>query len=298
MIFTIDDNVDHILVLGAGASVDYGLPVWSDLSFLIAEKINKDKEHRYQYKKEILDWVDKVGEKKKYNTIDECIKEESASKEYHSNGHLIEDQIFSIIKDILNESYKEYDDGWLRLLNKKILSRPNLEHRVAFINYNYDSILDRNFLDFNFLSSKHKIWNYKSRLEDLSGIYVKALFPHGNFFLDENQKYVSCLLKESDTIKSSDEGYINAVSCYESKPHTVVKNNYRDVKLYILGLGGGMKINMSNIKFQIPISEIHVTIKNPDLKEELVSFLSKQYKLSAPEIKVYESCGELVENCF
>ena len=54
MKFELRSEVEHVLVLGAGASVDYGLPVWIDLNLLILEKINKDTKNSYKYKKEIF----------------------------------------------------------------------------------------------------------------------------------------------------------------------------------------------------------------------------------------------------
>jgi hypothetical protein len=67
-------KINKVLILGAGSSVEYGLPLWKDLSFLIHEKINKDTENRYKYKKEIVSWLNKVGEDKEYETIDRCIE--------------------------------------------------------------------------------------------------------------------------------------------------------------------------------------------------------------------------------
>ena len=137
MKFGLNEKINHILVLGAGASSDYGLPVWKDLNISIKEKINKDTGNYYQHKKEILSWMDKVGEKKDYYTIDECIQKESVSKNCHSNGHEIENQIFLIIRDIFDEVYKENNDGWIRKLNEKILHNKevSLEHTMTFINY-------------------------------------------------------------------------------------------------------------------------------------------------------------------
>lgn len=56
MKFELSSNIEHILVLGAGASVDYGLPVWEDLGLLIKKEVEKDIDNRYEYKKEILSW--------------------------------------------------------------------------------------------------------------------------------------------------------------------------------------------------------------------------------------------------
>ena len=40
MILKLPYNVDKVFILGAGASVDYGLPIWKNLSKLIKEEIN------------------------------------------------------------------------------------------------------------------------------------------------------------------------------------------------------------------------------------------------------------------
>lgn len=73
--------------------------------------------------------------------------------------------------------------GWIRALNKKILSN-NLESKLAFINYNYDDVLERNLLDFSYLPAKHRILNYAPRLERLSKAAIDVFYPHGNLFAE------------------------------------------------------------------------------------------------------------------
>jgi len=300
MTFKISNATEHILMLGAGSSVDYGLPVWRDLDILIRKKINEDLISKYQYKKEILEWLDKVGEDKEHATIDVCIKEESVSSKYHLNGHEIENQIFLIMKDIFEDAYKDNNKGWIRILNEKILSERdlNLSRKLSFVNYNYDDVLDRNFLNFSYLPLKHQIFNHKDSLKRLPDIYVGALFPHGNFFAGKESGFSSRLYKSIRTMKTDNEGYIDAVSCYESEYHTVSNNHSEPLKLYILGLGGGLEVNLNNIDLDFRISEVHVTIKNSSLKDKIINFLSDKYNLHPEQIKVYENCAELIQKCF
>lgn len=289
---------EHILILGAGASVDYSLPVWGNLSNLIRNKVNNDKESKYGNKKEILNWLNKIGDDKKYKTIDECIKFESVSKEYHDNGADIENEIFAIIKDVFDEVYLGNDEGWILKLNEKI--RENKEARIGqklfFINYNYDDVLDKNFLNFDYLPEKLKELNYRIRLEELSRLKINCFHPHGFFksnLLDSDSNHI---VKMARTIKSNNKKYIDAVSCYESDEHTLT--GQENLNLYILGLGGGLETNLNNIKFENPISEIHITIKNEKMKDKMINFLSDKFKIAPMEIKIYKDCNDLIDNYF
>lgn len=299
MKFYLDNNKQHVFILGAGASVDYGLPIWQGLNNLIKTKIENDINNQYKYKKEILDWLDKIGDDKKYKTIDECIARESISKDYHDNGHEIENEIFRIIKDIFEEIYRKNEAGWIRQLNEKIKNNESmrLEDRLAFINYNYDDVLDKNFLNFEYLPAKSKLFNYKDRLEALSHVKINCLYPHGFFPLEHNSPYI---IKEAETIKGNNKAFINVVSCYESKKHLIsyYNNLNRKISLYILGLGSGLEINLDNINFENKISEIHITIKNKERENQIINFLIDKFKLSLMEIKIYKDCEDLISNCF
>lgn len=296
----LNNDTKHLLILGAGASVDYGLPLWKQLGQLIKLKINSDKNGQYQYHKEILEWIDKVGEigeKGKYGTIDECIAEES--DRYHSGGDKIENQIFLIMKDILTDSYKKNDDGWIKLLNEKILQKDGLENQFAFVNYNYDDVLSRNFLKFVHLSDK-KLLVHKPRLSYLAGITSLAVHPNGYSSHDEEVDENSQIYVKSNTIKSDESEYINMISCHDSKDHSVYKNNrVAGIKLYIIGLGGGLKFNLEKLNFLSPVSELHITIKDSSKEDEVVKFLIEKFGGTLKEeIKIYSDCNDLIERCF
>ena len=288
----------HLFILGAGSSVDYGLPTWKKLSDLVKIKTENDNNNLYKYKVEILNWLDRIGENKKYKTIDECVMAESVSRDYHNNGHEIENEIYKIIMDIFEESYKDNDTGWIRKLNENIKNKENLdlEDKISFINYNYDDVLDKNFLNFEYLPAKYKLFNYKNRLKILSDVKANCFYPHGYFSSKCDSSYMD---KEKDTIKSGNEEFIDVVSCYESKKHSVSTYNLaQTTSLYILGLGGGLETNLKNIGFGNKISDIHITIRDKSLENQIISFLSEKFKLDQTEIKVYDDCYDLVDNCF
>lgn len=298
MNFRPPSSVSHILILGAGASVDYGLPIWKDLDLLIRDKISKDSENYYKHEKEILAWIDKVGSEKVYQTIDQCIKDESVSPDYHLNGPEIENEIFLILKEIFIEKYQEPLTGWIKNLNQKVLINrgKKLEEKIAFVNYNYDNVLNKNFLNFEYLPSKQRIFTYREELEHLAYASVQALYPHGNLFTEEASPHIEMNI---NTIKSGNSKFFDAVSCYESKEHVVMTyDTSKPVNLYFLGLGGGLATNLANLHFRNQISEIHITIKNIELKDHIVGIISDRFGKQPEEIRIYGSCDELIDGCF
>lgn len=300
MKFVLDSYKNKIFILGAGASVDHGLPTWSELKNLIIKKVNNS--DSYQYKKEILDWLSYVGDDKKYKTIDECIKYESIADTYHDNGHKIEDELFRIIKDIFVDLYKENRSGWIRLFNDKIKGSSNSIHEyLAFINYNYDNVLDLNFLDFNHLSAKEKEINDSDVLRQLANVRIPVLRPHGAFNIEEFLHTNNFI----DTNKTNKTNFIDAVSCYESKKHEVIfHDRFNRVavrgkfSVYILGLGRGLFVNLNNIDFMGVVSEINITIKDNENNDSILDFLTKKFNISKENINVFDNCEELIDKCF
>jgi len=286
-------------MLGAGASVDYELPTWDKLGVFIEQKVNEGGDKYSKYGKEILSWMSKVGESKEYDTIDRCITKESRSKEHRSNGLTIENNIFLIMKDIFKELYKYNEDGWVNKLNQKILDSSDLEHRIAFVNYNYDNVLDENFLFFDYLTQKDREVDYRERRGALRGRSIPIFYPHGNLFSESELKNPSNLDRHLYTKKTELENFVDAISCHESEMHNVYNYGNDPIKLYILGLGGGLEVNLSNIDFKNhPISEIHITITDKSKKEGVVNFLSENYGVPSEKIKIHTNCNDLVEKSF
>ncbi|MBX4197957.1 hypothetical protein KW782_01335 [Candidatus Parcubacteria bacterium] len=298
MHFRPNSNVKRLVILGAGASVDYGLPVWDELQDLILEHMKRDTVNRYKHKEAISEWVEKVGSGKDHPTIDVCISIESRAKKYHSTGLDIENDIFQVMRDIFEEKYRAPENGWLERLNVKILTKPNLDGKIAFVNYNYDRVLEDNFLDFSFLPQKDRLSIRRGRLSQLSDVIVNALYPHGSLYreLETNSAHI---FRVQETHKTNSGEYIDAVSCHESHSHTFSTHDITAaIQLYIIGLGAGLEVNLNNLTIRNPISEIYVTVHNPERIGSVVNFLSKRYAMATEKIHVYETAVDLVENCF
>lgn len=292
---------NNLLILGAGASKDYGLPVWKELDFLIKEKLKNGGENQYSRAKDILVWLGKVGEKNEYETIDECIEKESVSGAYHLDGDGVENDLFLCIKDIFNEVYRENNKGWITKLSDKILHhRDNrLEEKIAFVSYNYDNVLEKNLLRFGHLPGKHSRLNNKPRLDQLSTVRVPVLYPHGNLYLKSEIPQGSHAERHYKTMKSGIAGYIDVVSCYESYDHTVKHELYVDgIELYILGLGGGLKFNLSKLNLPNKVLQISVTISDTKNDEEIIKFLNTKFKVPTEKISIYRNCNDLIDACF
>ena len=249
-----------------------------------------------EHKKEILEWLNKIGDNKQYGTIDECIRFESVSHQYHDNGVEIENEIFVIMGEIFNELYKDNNKGWINKLNEVMKSSFNLglENKIFFINYNYDDVLNKNLFNFHSLTAKEKLLK-KEIIHRLSLITVKSFHPHGHFSID----YDSNVFNYKKTPKSnSDENYVDAISCFDSDHHIVKTYGGKENRLYILGLGGGLKHNLGKLKFINKISEIHITVKNKDSIDDTIEFLSKKFNLEKNKIVTHIDCFSLIESCF
>ncbi len=292
---------NNILILGAGASKDYGLPIWKELDSLIKEKLKNGGENRYSRAKDVLAWLAKVGEKNEYKTIDECIEKESVSGIYHADGDGVENDLFASIKDIFNEVYEENNTGWITRLSDKILRHPEnrLEDKLAFVSYNYDDVLEKNFLRFNHLPGKHSRLNNKPRLDQLSSVSVPVLYAHGNLYSESEIPQSSHTKRYYKTMKSGVAGYIDVVSCYESYNHSIKHEHYtEELELHILGLGGGLKYNLSKLNLAKKVAQISVTVSDGKNDEEILKFLNAKFKVPVEQISIYRTCNELIDASF
>lgn len=285
---------NKIFILGAGASIDYGLPSWIKLNNLLIDKLDKGLKE-YEYEKEIRNWISKVGESKKYATIDECINKESESEEFNHNGFYIEQQIFSLIKEVLDEEYKENKNGWIKILNENIKNNRelNLENRISFINYNYDNVLDKNLINYSYVSQKRREADDREILENLSDVVFPILYPHGTLVSEENYK----LNKHIDTNKFEMHD-ISAVTCHNTRKHTVKVSSSIGVDIFVLGLGGGLEVNLNNIIFSNTVKKVYITVKDKNNTDRVKTYMSKRFSIPLENIFTFEDCEDLINKAF
>jgi hypothetical protein len=206
------------------------------------------------------------------------------------------------VKDVFEEVYRENNEGWIRKLNDKILRHPRnrLEEEIAFVSYNYDNILEKNLLKFGHLPGKYSRLNVKPRLDQLSAtVRMPVLYGHGNLYAESEVSKDSYTKRYFKTMKSGIDGYIDVVSCYEGHNHTIKHDPYtNELELYILGLGGGLKFNLSKLTFSKKVTKVFVTVCDAGNDEDIINFLSTRFKVPPQEIFIYRNCIDLIDDSF
>ena len=325
----------NIFVLGAGASVDYGLPVWSELRELLIEYLNKntasiispDVSNRFLHE------LQQIGTDKKYATVDEMI-----SKFPDDDAEILDptEAIFDVVGKIFKSKVRTESVGWIETFVKKdnleiLLNNEASNTSSVFINFNYDTLLLSKIVQFfkkkYERAPERKMWKkqtgraYETEFKNCA---KNILHPHGILYLcamDEikiGQKTTcyptSYTYRNAQTVVGSAQiahssvGQDNAISCYDTQEHFTfseirkrVKKLARsgqpkvDMKLILLGVGPDSLAFNLNKIFEGQTFDVRQIYYTCTMDDE--QYIYEQYfnKFQA-RIERYANCKELVEN--
>ena len=170
-----------VLILGAGASRDYGFPLWDDLKTILME----------QKQASNLGWPD-ILDKNHDKTIDQILVdlEDRLIENYQE---LIFNNFLKLEKKVLElPAVRECRDWIFRFvahvfedqINDPNVLRVMIEN-LSIINLNYDRVFDFLFTHHlnSLISSKHVNRfiraEYERKLENSSEIHLRCIHPHG-----------------------------------------------------------------------------------------------------------------------
>lgn len=247
----------NMFVLGAGASVDYGLPVWADLRDMLIEEIETNEKTiiSSDVTTRFLNELKEIGPGKKYTTVDDMI---SRFEEGEDGIPEITAAVFQVVKSIFKSKAKTEDKGWIEtfieknnleiLLNNK--TNATSDFPTVFINFNYDTLLLSRIVQF--FKNKYdctpkrdrKEWRLNHGVESDFGERFKdcaqAIFhPHGILYLSEGDETrispntschpISNTFRNARTSGASSPvsnitvGIDNAISCHDTRePFTIL----------------------------------------------------------------------------
>ena len=102
----------NVFVLGAGASVDYELPVWDELRELLIEDIKKNGLSGFSpgASNRVLNELEQIGPGKKYATVDEVISNFDDEKVVFPGTTVA---IFEVVKKVFNSRAIAEGPGWI-----------------------------------------------------------------------------------------------------------------------------------------------------------------------------------------
>ena len=259
----------NVFVLGAGASVDYGLPVWCELWELLIEDIKKNGLSGISAgaSNRFLNELEEIGTGKKYATVDEMISKFSRSMEEFD----VETQeFFEEVKIIFRSRVMSENVGWIEKFVKKndvedLLHNELSDNPTVFINFNYDTLLLIKIVEFfNNIYSKTPYpergeWYTKTgrHYERKFQYCAKDIFhPHGVLYLFDRDRIrigkktlcypttKTCINSQTSgdepLVTSFGTGGDNAISCHDAHDEFT----FVDIKARIRALGGGGQGNV------------------------------------------------------
>ena len=325
----------NIFVLGAGASVDYGLPVWVELRELLIEYLNKntasiispDVSNRFLHE------LQQIGTDKKYATVDEII-----SKFPDDEAEILDptEAIFDVVGKIFKSKLRADSQGWIETFVKKnnleiLLNNEDPNTSSVFINFNYDTLLLSKIVQFfkkkYERAPERKMWKkqtgraYETEFKNCA---TDILYPHGILYLcvmDEikiGQKTTcyptSYTYRNAQTvvgsahIASSSVGQDNAISCHDTREHftfSEIKNRIKklarsgqpkvDTRLILLGVGPDSLAFNLNKIFEGHTFDVR-QIYYTCTKEDEQHIYEQYFNKFQARIERYANCKELVEN--
>ena len=299
-------EANNIIILGAGASADYGIPLWEELKDLIPKELKNDNSKVAGIVKEIIEKASKDN-----LTIDKALfdKLETIEEAAYNNCHNL---FFSTLEKIFNNKRKMNTNGWLiSFLEKNI----NLNNHYNFfkeniiINFNYDNILCAKL--YNFFSqprdtkireearaNNKSIENIKEKYSEIKDYYAyidqyptkyNIFHPHGRFSNYETDDY--------------NNG--KPISCYDatgifkevnSKLFTLFGN--KPLNLIVLGVSPtSLEYNLKKLELDFfkYRSKMHFTCFKEGELNTYLDYFKERFKLEDKNLIKYKDCLEFAE---
>ena len=261
----------NVFVLGAGASVDYGLPVWRELRELLIEDIKKNGLSGFApgASNRFLDELEQIGPGKTFETVDEMISNFEDDEAVFPETTVA---IFEVVKKVFKSRAVAESAEWIETFvnqnNMEILLTNEVSnYPTVFINFNYDTLLLSKIVQFfkhkcaNASKSEIKQWRLQHGADSDFGKQFEhcandIFHPHGILYLCESDEVrigrkASChptskTFRNARTRGASlDVSYIkvgvdNAISCHDTQEHFT----FADIKKRINNLAGSGQRNV------------------------------------------------------
>ena len=325
----------NIFVLGAGASADYGLPMWAELrDLLIAHIGGRRSETSSDISATLLAGLFQVGENKKYETIDKMISEISKKT---ANLSVLE-ELFKSVKEIFKLKLIDNKHGWIETFIEKNNLNALLDTTVSnndgvFINFNYDDILVSRIVTFfdkeHTMTAPEVSWDWRTKtgrdFEDKFSQCLGDVFhPHGMLYLFEKDSlkigektYCRPVCEtfrnaevsiNSRTGSSVTHGGDSAISCHDTQEaftFSKIKERIKDlayaemgtdVRLILLGVGpSSLELNLDKVFGDYELPIREIHYTCTDIKNMPV--YEKYFRKFGAMLLTnkYENCRDLVE---